>query len=200
MVGVQFWGEQGGEVPRWNVCFIRRAYVFWSRQEGWPAVQAGHQLGRGQEASRGAKYYLAHQSEVFFNQMLRPPTVFVPRDALLTKKRNQGMECAETSQDPKKDNAILQQVGSTILKGCNTIGFLQLQNLPQLVQAINSSDPSAQLQAALHFRKLLSIGVLLIIFAYCHRKYMFALLSPMVKGSQCKHFRSNSRGCTIFFF
>eukprot|EP00668_Euglena_longa_P016142 GGOE01020352.1.p1 GENE.GGOE01020352.1~~GGOE01020352.1.p1 ORF type:complete len:527 (-),score=99.09 GGOE01020352.1:354-1934(-) len=63
------------------------------------------------------------------------------RDALLTKKRNQGMEVAESSQEGKKESAILQQ----------------LQNLPQLVQAIYSEDPQAQLQAALHFRKLLSI-------------------------------------------
>uniref|UniRef100_A0A7S1NAH0 Importin subunit alpha n=1 Tax=Eutreptiella gymnastica TaxID=73025 RepID=A0A7S1NAH0_9EUGL len=65
------------------------------------------------------------------------------RDALLTKKRNQGASesPADAGFGGKKDGVILQQ----------------LQNLPQLVQAINSDDPQAQLQAALHFRKLLSI-------------------------------------------
>jgi|Transcript_82506 hypothetical protein len=64
------------------------------------------------------------------------------RDALLTKKRQTTTsDVAESSLDGKKDTVILQQ----------------LQNLPQLVQAINSDDQQAQLQAALHFRKLLSI-------------------------------------------
>eukprot|EP01010_Urceolus_cornutus_P002395 NODE_305_length_1817_cov_212.226810_g247_i0.p1 GENE.NODE_305_length_1817_cov_212.226810_g247_i0~~NODE_305_length_1817_cov_212.226810_g247_i0.p1 ORF type:complete len:545 (-),score=170.03 NODE_305_length_1817_cov_212.226810_g247_i0:181-1764(-) len=65
------------------------------------------------------------------------------RDALLYKRRNQGSDQQQQGGDvtQKTDTAILQQ----------------LENLPQLVAAINSEDPQAQLTAALHFRKLLSI-------------------------------------------
>uniref|UniRef100_A0A7S1NAV0 Importin subunit alpha n=1 Tax=Eutreptiella gymnastica TaxID=73025 RepID=A0A7S1NAV0_9EUGL len=65
------------------------------------------------------------------------------RDALLQKKRNQGTTEPSPSSvtEGTKDQVILQQLG----------------NLPQLVQALNSDDSQAQLQAALHFRKLLSI-------------------------------------------
>eukprot|EP00906_Rhabdomonas_costata_P015582 RCo022384 len=66
------------------------------------------------------------------------------RDALLAKRRNQGAEqqARDTGIEYSKNDAIILQ---------------NLKNLPELVAAVNSDNPEAQLQATLHFRKLLSI-------------------------------------------
>eukprot|EP01006_Ploeotia_vitrea_P052593 TRINITY_DN67708_c5_g2_i2.p1 TRINITY_DN67708_c5_g2~~TRINITY_DN67708_c5_g2_i2.p1 ORF type:complete len:535 (-),score=94.88 TRINITY_DN67708_c5_g2_i2:155-1759(-) len=71
------------------------------------------------------------------------------RDQLLNKKRCSGAAPGSQPQDDQMEHARAGNSDFAILQ--------QLQNLPQLVAAINSEDPKAQLSATLHFRKLLSI-------------------------------------------
>ena len=84
-------------------------------------------------------------------------------------------------------------------------GYVQLENLPMMVQGVWSEDPQSQLENTTHFRKLLSIGtpsLLFILPTWFHLDSTFAfsrfrtnLRLHFARRAQSPYRRGDQPGC-----